>query len=370
MLTLLTNLACFCPAPCGKRDILIAADKICRLLPAGTAPETELIEKKIDCEGLAAFPGLIDQHVHITGGGGETGFGSRIPEIGIQEILMAGVTTLVGLLGADGCTRSLENLYAKARSLELEGVTTFLYSGSYALPPVTFTGGMVRDLVLIDKVIGAGEIAISDHRSSQPSTGELLKLAADTHLGGLLGGKAGVVHLHVGDGKGGLSPLLRMVKESDLPVEQFVPTHVNRNSFLFSQALDYCRSGGNIDLTAGETAGIPVPQAVGRMAAEGIDLSRVTVSSDANGSVPGGGTTKIQALYDDLKACVTGPGLRPETALSLATENVAKLLKLYPRKGALREGSDADIMITDNNYNVQMLFSMGKLVVENGRAAL
>lgn len=360
MITLLKNIACYAPEYIGKKDLFIACHKICKITSPGSLADQEPIADVIDCEGLTAFPGLIDQHVHIIGGGGEEGFASRIPEIRFEEIAAAGVTTLCGLLGADGCTRTLETLYAKAKALELNGITTYLYTGSYAIPPVTFTGSITRDLILIDKVIGAGEIAISDHRSSRPDTGELLKLAAQVHLGGLLAGKAGVLHLHVGDGKEGLAPVLKMEDHSDLPKEMFVPTHVNRNPRLFRQAMDYCRAGGNIDLTAGESNGIPVPKAIRMLAEQNPDLSTVTVSSDANGSIPQGGTVKIQVLYRDLRDCILEEGLDPETVIRLATVNVAKILHLYPQKGVIREGSDADLLITDHDYRIRMVFAMGK----------
>lgn len=369
MLTLLKNLECFTPQYRGKKDILIVCGKIHKIQQAGKIQDSPLIDKTFDCDGLLAFPGLIDQHVHIIGGGGEEGFASRVGEIDIRDILMAGVTTLVGLLGTDGCTRSLEALYAKAKGLEIQGITTYIYSGSYSIPVITFTQNIVKDLVLIDKVIGTGEIALSDHRSSHADSIVLLSLASDTHIGGLLGSKAGVVHLHIGDGKDGLAPLLKIVKESDLPIEEFVPTHVNRNPVLFNQAIEYCKGGGNIDLTAGEAAGIPVPDAVERLIHSGFDLSHVTVSSDSNGSIPAGGSGKIQCLYDDITDCIVRKKLEPETVFRLVTENVAKVLKLYPRKGTLQEGSDADILITDKNYKIDKLFSMGKLMVENGHVA-
>ena len=366
MLTLLKNIECYCPQNIGIRDIIIASDKIYKILPIGELIEFSLFDKIISCDGLCAFPGLIDQHVHIIGGGGEQGFGSHITEIEVQDILMAGVTTLVGLLGADSCLRSLECLYAKAKALQIQGITTFIYSGSYQLPAITLTGNITRDIVLIDKVIGAGEIAISDHRSSHPTINDLLALSSQTHIGGLLGGKAGVVHLHMGDGKEGLKLLFKLLNESDLPIEEFVPTHVNRNPNLFRQAVEFVRSGGNIDLTSGETSGIPVSEAVRILIEEGIELSKVTISSDANGSIPEGGSSKMQTLYDDIKECITEGILTPEKAIGLATENVAKVLKIYPKKGTLQVGSDADILITDRNYEIQMLFCMGKLLVENG----
>ncbi len=366
MFTLLKNLECYSPKYIGKKNILIAGGKIYKIQPAGKQEANPFIDRTVECDGLLAFPGLIDQHVHIIGGGGEQGFASHVGEIDIHDILAAGVTTLVGLLGTDGCTKSLESLFVKAKILESQGITTFIYSGSYSVPIVTLTQSIVRDLILIDKVIGAGEIAISDHRSSNADSAALLTLASDTHLGGLLGGKAGVVHIHLGDGKAGLTPLLKILEQSDLPVELFVPTHVNRNPVLFEQAVEYCKNGGNIDLTAGETVGIPVPDAVCRLMNGNPGLSGVTVSSDANGSIPSGGTGTIQCLYDDIRDCIVTEKINPETVIRLVTENVAKVLKLYPQKGTLREGSDADLLITDKNYKVSKLFCLGKLMIDEG----
>ena len=364
MLTLLKGISCRCDSE--KKDLILAEDKIFRILPAGELKDISLIERVIPCDGLLAFPGLIDQHVHFLGGGGEQGFASRVREPDIREFICAGITTAVGLLGADGYTRTMEALFARAKALEAAGITTYLYSGSYTLPCPTLTGSLTRDLLFVDKIIGAGEIAISDHRSSQPDLNALIKLGAEAHLGGLLSGKAGVVHLHVGEGKGGLTPLLELIKASDLPQTQFVPTHMNRTPALFHQAIKYCRSGGNIDLTAGETAGIPVPRAIAMLLEEEIDLSRVTISSDGGGSIPSGGVSGVQALYDDFRACIVQSVLAPDEAAGLVSEHVAKVLGLYPRKGSIAAGSDADLVITDQEYNLQMLISMGKILVENG----
>lgn len=365
MLTLLKNLDCYCPNHIGKNDVLICGDKIYKIKPNIEINDVSLLENIYDCDGLYGFPGIIDQHVHIIGGGGEDGFNSRVAEIDFNNIINAGVTTLVGLLGADSCTRSMKSLYAKAKSLEIQGLTTYIYSGSYSVPPVTLTTNIINDLVLIDKVIGIGEIAIADHRSSHSSINELLKISSDAHLGGLLGNKAGVVHLHVGDGKDGLSDLLQLINLSDLPIEGFVPTHVNRNNALFQQAIDFCNSGGNIDLTAGETAGITVNDAIRKLINDKIDTSKVTVSSDSNGSIPSGGVSNIKTLFDDIISCIVKGEINPEIAFSLVTENVAKILKIFPKKGTLSEKSDADILITDKNYEIKKLISMGKLLLNN-----
>lgn len=362
MLTLLRNIECYCPGYIGEKDILIAGTKIYKIAEPGVIIDNPLIETTVACQGLCAFPGLIDQHIHITGAGGEEAFSSRTKELEAGDIFEAGITTVVGLLGADGTTRTMENLYAKAKALEAAGVTVFIYSGSYAVPPVTLMGSLLRDMAYIDKVIGAGEIAVSDHRSSNPGAKELVALASEVHLGGLIAGKAGVVHLHIGDGKNGLSPLVEAVAASDLPAEMFIPTHTNRTPGLFSQAVSYCKTGGRIDLTAGEKAGLPVTDAVRLLAAEGIDMAKVTVSSDAGGSIPSGGVAKPQALYNDFVEIIMQSVLTPSAAACLFTENVAKGLRLYPAKGVLREGGDADILITDKAYRLKLLYSMGQRV--------
>lgn len=364
MITLLKNVDCYCPEHIGIRDILLAGEKIYKMQPDIPCTDRILIENVIDCGEMKAFPGFIDQHVHILGGGGEEGFPSHVEEIHIDSMVKAGVTTAVGLLGADGITRSLASLYAKAKALELQGITTFMYSGWYSVPFRTLTQDIVSDLVLIDKVIGVGEIALADHRSSNPTREELLKMASQVHLGGMLGGKAGILHLHLGDGKAGLSLLIDLINNSDLPMEEFVPTHTNRNPRLFEQAIEYCLSGGNIDLTAGETAGITISDAFGRLLDKKVDWHLVTVSSDANGSIPGGGVGSIQCIYDDIIGCIREEGIDPSTALRPVTENAAKRLKLYPRKGTLQEGSDADILLLDEDYNLKKVFARGKLILE------
>ena len=70
-------------------------------------------------------------------------------------------------------------------------------------PPVTFTGSVRDDIVFLDPVIGVGELALSDHRSSQPTQDELLRIASDAHVAGMISGKAGILHLHLGDGERG-----------------------------------------------------------------------------------------------------------------------------------------------------------------------
>ncbi len=330
--------------------------------------------EEIDCAGKIVCPGFIDQHVHITGGGGEEGPLSKVPELMLGEIVSAGVTTVVGVLGVDGITRSTAELLAKARSLELEGITSYIYTGSYNVPTTTLMGRAAADIALIDKVIGIGEIAISDYRSSYPSTQTLKELASEARVGGMIGGKAGVLHLHVGDGKDRLRPLFNLVNECDFPLSMFVPTHLNRNRQLFNDALEYARTGGYIDLTAGEITGTgySVADAIVLALQHGIDPEHITVSSDGNGSVPQGAgegsqVGKVVNLFNDIRECIVGKRIDISIAIRTVTSNAARILGIYPVKGILAENSDADIVVLNKDFTLDKVFAKGQLMVDKGK---
>lgn len=368
MFTLLKNGHCFMPEDVGRKDILIAYDKICEIKDEISSAKLWDMEE-IDCQECLICPGIIDQHVHITGGGGEQGPISRIPEIQISEVIEAGVTTLVGVLGFDSITRNIAGLLAKSRALEAEGITTYIYTGSYGSPTETLTGRVLTDLVLLDKVIGVGEIAIADYRSNHPSLQDLRMLASEANGGGMLGGKAGVLHLHVGDGKEGLDSLIRLIDESDFPIGMFVPTHINRNQKLFQQGIELLEKGGNIDLTAGETVGLSMADSLSLLLEKKISLENVTASSDGNGSSPASGVNHINQLLGDLKKCIREKNMDFASVIRIVTENPAKILKLYPQKGCLKVGSDADILILKkDDLSIYRLLAKGQVVVADQKA--
>ncbi len=366
MFKLLKNVELYAPEYIGRQDILIAFDKIAQISQSIAPPESLQVEVT-ECSNMIAFPGFIDQHVHITGGGGEQGPKSIIGPLSAAEIIKAGITTVVGILGDDGVGKSMQGLLMKARSLEAEGLTAYIYTGNYGIPPVTVTGSVLTDIAIIDKIIGAGEIAISDYRSSYPTRDELAKLAHEAITGGMLGGKAGVVHLHVGDGKSRLDPLFELLNATDFPIDMFVPTHLNRNKALFEQAVQYHNNGGIVDLTAGENtdAGICVPDCLERLMKTESGLERITVSSDGNGSGAGTShteTSSVTALFNDFRTAVVDYGLQTEQILKTVTENVARVLKLYPAKGRIAVGSDADILLVGKaSFMPELLISRGSI---------
>lgn len=378
MLTLLKNGNVYAPRPLGKADVLIGGARILGIGREINLSCPEVDTDVIDLAGMTVVPGFVDQHVHILGGGGEGGPATMTPEFAAEDALLAGATSVVGCLGADGTSRHVDSLFVRARALECSGLSTYIFTGAYEVPVPTITGSIRTDLVLIDKVIGVGEIAISDHRSSQPTRHELERIAADARMGGLLAGKAGKVHLHVGDGRRGLSMIMDIAETTELPVEQFVPTHVNRSRRLLEEAAALCRAGGFVDLTAmaddDGSATIPAAQAFSTLIELGAPPFRITMSSDGNGSIPrfdrsgrltGMGVGSVRAVLDSLITMVRDHGIPLERALATITSNVSACYTLKA-KGRLDVGADADITVLDKELNVRYVFSMGSLTVKDG----
>lgn len=379
--TLLRGARVFAPEDLGRQDVLVAGERIAALGPELEVP-AGWQAAEVDLSGYHLLPGFIDQHVHIAGGGGEGGFATRTPEAELSAITRCGVTTVVGLLGTDGVTRHMAGLLAKARGLEAEGISTYIYTGAYEVPTRTLTGSVRSDLVLVDKVIGTGEIAISDHRSSEPRPEEIEKLAAEARVGGMLSGKAGVVHLHLGDGRGGLKLLFHIVDESEIPLTQFVPTHVNRNPWLFEDALQWGKRGGFLDITSSivPTRAVPAAikpsQAVAQALAKGVPLEHITMSSDGFGSAPdfdshghlrGLLVGKEDSLLGELCDLVQKEGLPLEQAAQVLTRNVARLLRLWPQKGGIQVGADADLAVLTPELTLHQVWARGRLMVDEGR---
>ncbi len=380
MLTLIQNADLHRPEPVGRKDLLIAGEKIVRIDDRIDVPASWDIAV-IDAAGRIVCPGLVDLHVHLLGGGGEGGFGSRTPEIVLSRITRAGVTTVVGCLGTDDVTRRPETLLAKALQLEAEGISARIYTGSYQFPLATITGSVRKDIALIDPVIGVGEIAVSDHRSAAPTRAELGRAAAEARVGGMIGGKAGLVHLHMGDGETGLDPVFDLVKQTDIPIGQFLPTHVNRNARLFDQALAFARAGGNIDLTVmGESSEFPggVADALTRAKESGVDFLRLSLSSDSNGSMPvfddGGNLVRlavadIASLHREFCRLVDS-GFTFSEVLPLVTKIPARRVGLAHRKGGLFVGADADLLFLDPDLAVDTVIARGRVMVLGGRTVV
>ena len=373
MIKLLKNAKVYAPKNLGKKDLLIEGEKILLIRDHIEGFEGLAGVETYDLEGKLLVPAYIDMHVHITGGGGEQGPSSRVPESQLSEFFKNGITTVVGLLGTDGVTRSLENLVAKARALTEEGVTVYTLTSSYGYPPTTMTGSVERDIILIPPMIGV-KVAVSDHRSSNPGGKELIALAAAARRAGLLSGTPGLVTMHMGSGNAKLDPIFYVLDHSDVPAKNLLPTHILRSPGLIDAGAELVRRGGYIDCTAGaddtavEASAKKLMDLLGR---DGVRLDHVTLSSDAFGSQPrfneageciGLTYASPKYLHRTIQILVR-EGLHLEDALKLLTTTPATLLDQTGRKGCVAEGADADLLILDENLDIDSLFSRGNLAV-------
>jgi beta-aspartyl-dipeptidase (metallo-type) len=176
------------------------------------------------------------------------------------------------------------------RAINADGLTAYMHTGAYRVPTPVLTTSVMDDIALVAEVVGVGELAVSDSRSSVPSFDELARIASDarvrtqptptrphvhmhtwthtwTHtctvppscrciprrtcvrmtspsvclfvqVASLLSGKAGVVHVHVGKGAARLAPLFAVVDNTDIPITQFHLTHIgSRGPELLEEAL-------------------------------------------------------------------------------------------------------------------------------------
>ncbi|MDN3651605.1 beta-aspartyl-peptidase [Thalassotalea ponticola] len=365
------------PESIGIKDVLVSGSRIVAIDDNIDIKATHGLEV-VDCTGKYLVPGFVDSLVHISGGGGEGGFTTRTPQMPFADAVKGGVTSLIGVLGTDAITRSLEDLLAKAKALKSNGLSVYCHTGNYHYPVVTITGSVEKDIMLIDEFIGVGEIAIADHRGSQLSWQELARIAAQARVGGMLAGKGGKVSIHVGDGKDGLNILHQVAKYSDIALAQFYPTHINRTESVLKQGFALAKAGGFIDFTTSTTEQIladgevAAPLALKQALDHGVAVGQITMSSDGNASLPvfdkqgklidlqiGQVTSLHQAFVDAVKE----HDVEISSALKTITLNPARILGLA-HKGQLAKGCDADIAILDcKTLAVEQVYAMGQCLM-------
>jgi beta-aspartyl-dipeptidase (metallo-type) len=373
MITIIKNGEVYAPQYLGRQTILIIGDKIAKIgnVKVDKYLDLDLEAEVIDAAGRIVMPGIIDPHIHLIGGGGEGGFATRTPEVQLTDLTQSGITTVVGLLGTDGTTRHLTSLLAKARALEEEGITTYIYTGNYHVPTPTITSCVKDDFILIDKVLGVGEIAISDSRSAQPSLHEVAKLVAEARIGGLLSNKAGVTHFHTGPGKEKLTYLHQLLEQYEIPASQLYATHITRSQALVDDAIALSNKGVYVDITCSDDT----KEWIEYFKKHGGKMDHLTLSSDGNGSLPqfdekgqflGLGVASPYTLFEQMVRTAKSDQLSMEEVFKLVTSNTADVLKLN-HKGRLIEGCDADIIILDEEMTTPAyVVAKGRWMVKDG----
>ena len=179
--------------------------------------------------------------------------------------------------------------------------------------------------------------------------------------------------------------ILRAVHETEIPVTQFLPTHVNRNETLFRQSIQFALEGGTVDLTGNEDIDyweticdeVRVCKGIRRLLDAGVSSDNFTISSDGQGSLPifnakgeyqGIGIGKASCLLKEVRECVTRENIPLEIAIKPITSNPAKILKLSS-KGQIKAGMDADLcLLRREDLTLHTVIAKGRIMVREGKA--
>ena len=368
---LIKNTNLYSPQSLGKKDILISNGKV-------VAIDDEIVNHSVfskvwDAKGAITTPGFIDQHIHVIGAGGKHGFASMTPQLHLGDLINCGTTTVVGLLGTDGSTRSIKTLFSKTQALNQEGITAYMYTGYYGLDKVYLMNSLQEDMIYIDSVIGC-KIAISDIRSSYPSALELLRLLRNVRVGGMLAGKKGILHLHLGALSSKMDLLFEIIENYEFPIEHISPTHVGRTKELFDQAITFAKMGGMIDITTGASKYTDPYKSVLYALDNNVSIDNITFSSDGNAGLDkldknnnlvGFKSAPFDKNFEEVINLHKLGGVPLEDALKLITSNPAKNLGLK-NKGEVKVNSDADLCFLNSDLKLNTVIANGKFMMKDG----
>lgn len=377
----------------------------------------------IECRGLAILPGLVDLSLHASGDcTAEGGYFDRTPEASLSDLLNAGVTTFVGVLGRDTVSRSPKSLLSKVRGLnKAGGLTGLVCTGAAdgAWPPPSLTGsGASNDLALVGEVVASGTFAISDPdhpAGSDTPPADLARACGDCFAASALSGKPGLVYCRVGSGPTGLDPLRDLLTLhfpggaesgralSILPIMPPSLVHGGDDDALFEDCSAWLSDGGRVCLSAGTSIGATVAACLRlhRAGARGSThrasgsnsgsdgrpwpANCLCVASDAFAVLPsassgstGGSDQSLEtrpplrygrpsALLEVVRRLVLEHNLALDVAVAFASSHPAAALRMEKRKGLLRTGADADLLLVDaQSLELVAVIANGRLVKAPG----
>lgn len=384
MFKLIKGAEVYAPKKLGVNDILIAGEKILAIGKGLDAPSGFDCET-VDAQGKIAFPGFIDIHIHSIGADDGQGPVGRTFDIDWRDIVESGMTTTVGVLGGSIWVRSLAQLYMKTLELERMGVTSYMLTGCFKIPPPTLTGSIRKDLYLIDKVKGI-KTAIPDSTTAHHTWRDLASVASEVRIGAGMAKKGAITHVHVGRNPARMDVMLEMVERTGMNPQYIVPTHVNRlTPDVIEQGIEYTKMGGVVDLSSlmrkeeGTLTGLKVEFTVKRMLKEGANIDNITISSDGNvpmairdedGKQTGMYIAPLDFNRREIRDIVNNKVTSFPEALKMVTTTPARILQIDDSKGEIKEGYDADIVIADTveSLKIDKVYAKGRLQVVNGKS--
>ncbi|MBD3172108.1 beta-aspartyl-peptidase [Candidatus Bathyarchaeota archaeon] len=372
----------YSPEDIGVKDILILGEKILKI-EEDIKPPTGYNCETIDASDKIIYPGFVDGHVHLIGADDGQGPVGRTSDIAWKDIVESGTTTVVGCLGSSRFARTLDRLYIKTLELEMMGISTYIYTGSFVIPPPTLTGEIRKDVYLVPKVIGL-KTAISDPTTNHHTWRDLADIASEVLYGSSIADKHAVIHVHVGRQDTRMDRIFELIDNMGIDPVRIIPTHINRRKpDVMEQAIEYTKMGGIVDLSSlmrreeGTMTGLKPHLAVKRMLEEGAKLENMTMSSDGNVPQPirdekmnqtGRYIAPLDLNRREIRDMTNNQVCSFSDALKIMTANPARALGI--EKGRITEGYDADLVIADciENLRVEHVFARGRQVVKNGES--
>ncbi len=373
MFTLYQNAELYTPDSVGEKDILTWRDRIVKIGKGLSLPQDHA-GRTVDLAGKKVIPALVDTHVHITGGGGEGGFTTRMTELTYEETVSAGVGCMVGVLGTDGYGRRPEDVLIKCMQIREWGIECYMLTGSYTLPVVNILGEVAKDVLFFEPILGAGELALADHRGSCMTAEELLRIACDVRNGARLAGKKGTVNIHLGNYEGAFEIMLQVAKTDITLRPVLVPTHIGRKRHVFESAMEWLEFGGGADITAGMDSNgdtLSASDALQEIWQRRGTIDKITITSDGCGSLPKfdelgnlitieKGTSKV--LLESLRDIMQKDFIPLETALLPFTKTPAQVFGFTTGAGEIKEEGKANFLVLDDGLHLQATVLNGKEV--------
>jgi beta-aspartyl-dipeptidase (metallo-type) len=357
MLTLIKNGEVFLGKEFEKVDLVFGGKTILQIgkFDEALAVQAGLEVTIVDCKDCYVCPGFIDSQICLVGGSGEDGFLSQPPRILIEECVRGGITTAIGSIGVDTSTKTMGNLLACVKAFKEAGLTSLCYTGGYDTPIKPLNESVRTDLIYIEEIIGAGEVAIADRRVPEPYKHFLARTIVDAYVGGILTGKAGVTRIHVGEGRRRLQTIRDVAEHNEIQFDKLYFTHIERSKELIKEGIEFAKLGSFLDFDLHDR---DLEIWYKEYQEAGGPLGQLSFSSDA-------GICSPEELWLEIKKCALKHNLEFKNLLPHVTEVPARALKLK-QKGALKIGNDADIFImTKKDLDIKHLICNGKFFIKD-----